>query len=165
MSNVNPVLHLLCGKIAAGKSSLAAQLSAAPNTVLISEDRWLARLYPDELKSVADYVRYAARLRTVMGPHVSALLEAGLSVVLDYPANTLANRQWMRGVFKAAGADHRLHYLDVPDAVCRQRLRERNAEGQHDFAASDAEFDQITRHFVAPSDEEGFNLIIYKGQE
>ena len=29
------VLHLLCGKIAAGKSTLAGQLAAAPATILI----------------------------------------------------------------------------------------------------------------------------------
>jgi hypothetical protein len=33
----------------------------------------------------------------------------------------------MRGIFEAAGAAHQLHFLDVPDAVCKQRLRARNA--------------------------------------
>ncbi|WP_246504100.1 ATP-binding protein [Plastoroseomonas arctica] len=30
-------LHLLCGKIASGKSMLAAQLAARPGTLLVSE--------------------------------------------------------------------------------------------------------------------------------
>ncbi|RJF90151.1 ATP-binding protein [Oleomonas cavernae] len=153
-------LHLVCGKIAAGKSTLCARLSAMPGTVLISEDHWLARLYPGEQASVADYVRNAARLRSVMGGHVETLLRAGLSVVLDFPANTLANRQWMRSIFEAAGADHQLHYLDVPDAVCKARLKARNLAGAHDFAASEAEFDLITSYFVAPTAAEGFNLAI-----
>jgi hypothetical protein len=45
-------------------------------------------------------------------------LGAGLSVVLDWPANTVAGRAWMRGIFEAAGAEHKLHFLDVPDEVC-----------------------------------------------
>ena len=68
----------------------------------------------------------------------------GLSVVLDFPANTVANRHWMRGIFDRAGVAHRLHFLDVPDAVCKKRLRLRNAEGSHDFAASEADFEVIT---------------------
>jgi predicted kinase len=157
---MSATLHLVCGKIAAGKSTLCARLAAAPGTVLISEDHWLARLYPGEQASVADYVRNAARLRAVMGGHVEGLLRAGLSVVLDFPANTLANRQWMRSIFEAAGADHRLHYLAVPDAVCKARLAARNLAGAHDFAASEAEFDLITSYFVAPTPAEGFNLAV-----
>ena len=95
-----PTLHMICGKIAAGKSTLAD----APATILISEDVWLAALYRDEQRAVAEYARNARRLREVMGGHVEALLRAGLSVVLDFPANTVANRQWMRGLFEKAGA-------------------------------------------------------------
>lgn len=155
------VLHLLCGKIAAGKSTLAASLAVAPDVVLISEDAWLARLYPDEIHSVADYVRCAARLRTAMAPHVEGLLRAGLSVVLDFPANTVANRAWMRGIIDRSGAAHQLHVLDVPDETCRARLRHRNAAGGHDFAASDADFDIISSYFVAPAADEGFNIRRY----
>ena len=47
-----PVLYLLCGKIAAGKSTLAGKLAARPATVLISEDHWNSNLFADELKSI-----------------------------------------------------------------------------------------------------------------
>jgi hypothetical protein len=68
MSKVNTAtLFLICGKIAAGKSALAAKLSTAPSTILISEDQWLARLYKPEMRTVADYIQYSARLREVMG--------------------------------------------------------------------------------------------------
>ncbi|HYD14111.1 MAG TPA: AAA family ATPase [Allosphingosinicella sp.] len=84
-------LHMLCGKIAAGKSSLAAQLGDASLTVVVSEDKWTAPLFGAEMATVADYVRCAAKLRAAMGPHVVDLLRAGVSVVLDFPANTVAN--------------------------------------------------------------------------
>jgi predicted kinase len=153
---------MICGKIAAGKSTLARRLADAPATILIGEDVWLATLYPNEQQTVADYARNSRRLREVMGGHVEALLRAGLSVVLDFPANTVANRQWMRGLFEKAGARHRLHFIDVPDAVCKTRLRQRNADGTHQFTVSDAEFDEITGHLVPPSADEGFELTIYR---
>ena len=155
-------LHMLCGKIAAGKSTLTAKLSAAPDTITLSEDHWLSRLYAGEINSVVDYVQRAARLREAIAPHVEALLATGVSVVLDFPANTLANRAWMRGILDRSGASHVLHYLDVPDEVCRARLRARNAAGAHDFAATDAEFDAITAYFVAPTQDEGFNIQVHR---
>lgn len=156
-----PVLHMVCGKIGAGKSTLTRRLAAAPNTVLISEDDWLTRLYPNEIHVIADYVRCAGRLRHAMAGHVEALLAAGVSVVLDFPANTVATRAWARGIFEKAGAAHRLHFLDVADAVCKERLRARNLAKEHPFETTDAEFDQITSHFVAPSAEEGYNVLRY----
>ena len=89
-----PTLHLLCGKIAAGKSTLAASLSAADATVLIAEDAWLKALFGAEMSSIQDYVRCLARLREAIAPHVVSLLKAGVSVVLDFPANTVLNRRW-----------------------------------------------------------------------
>lgn len=156
-----PTLHLLCGKIGAGKSTLGRQLAQTPGSVLISEDAWLAALYPAEIHSIADYLQRAALLRDVLAPHLQALLRAGVSVVLDFPFNTLASRAWAREVFEAVGAAHALHFLDVDDAVCKARLRARNARGGHPFQASDEAFEQITRHFVAPAPEEGFRVVRY----
>lgn len=156
-----PTLHMICGKIAAGKSTLARRLADAPATILISEDVWLSTLYRDEQRTVAEYARNSRRLREVMGSHIEALVRAGLSVVLDFPANTIANRQWMRGLFEKAGVAHRLHFIDMPDAVCKARLRQRNAAGTHEFTVSDAEFDEITSYFVPPSAAEGFETTVY----
>jgi predicted kinase len=159
-----PTLHLLCGKIAAGKSTLTASLRANPDTIVLAEDAWLSRLYPNEMTSVADYIRRSACLRDAIGPHVIALLQSGMSVVLDFPANTVSYRAWMRTLFEAAGSAHQLHFLDVPDAVCKARLRARNAAGAHEYAATDAQFDVITSYFVPPLPEEGFNVIVHRSE-
>lgn len=152
-------LHMLCGKIAAGKSTLTTELGRAPSTIVIREDFWLSRLFGSEMKDVNDYIRYSRRLREAVGPHIQDILRIGVSVVLDFPANTPSIRAWMRTVFEEVGADHCLHFLNVPDEVCKARLRARNATGTHDFAASDAEFDVITSYFVPPSEAEGFKVI------
>ncbi|MBS0549909.1 MAG: ATP-binding protein [Proteobacteria bacterium] len=156
------MLHLICGKIAAGKSTLAAELGRPPGTVTLNEDFLLARLYPGEIRTIDDYARCAARLCEAIGPHVVAMLKAGVTVVLDFQANTLKRRAWMRGLIDQAGVAHRLHYLDVPDDVCKQRLRARNAAGTHEYAASDAEFDLFTSYFVPPAPEEGFDVVVHR---
>lgn len=50
--------------------------------------------------------------------------------------------------------------VDVPDTICRQRLRERNAGGAHPFQVSEAEYDLFTSYFVPPGPDEGFNVVI-----
>jgi len=154
-----PTLHLVCGKIASGKSTLTRQLLAAPKTVLISEDEWLSQLFPAEMVTLHDYVRCTTRLRGLIGTHVEHLLRAGISVVLDFPANTVETRRWMRSIFENAASTHCLHYLDVSDAQCKERLQRRNNDGSHRFTTSEAEFDVITSYFVAPSAEEDFNVL------
>jgi predicted kinase len=157
-----PTLYLLCGKIAAGESTLARRLAARPTTLLISEDHWTSNLFSDDLRTIEDYARYSARLRAAMGPHIVDVLRQGLSIVLDFPANTVSNRNWMRSLITQSGAAHELHLLDVADAVCRQRLRERNAGGKHPFQVSEAEFDLFTSHFVLPGPAEGFNVVVHR---
>jgi len=154
-------LYLICGKIGAGKSTLAQQLASRPATLLISEDHWMSNLFAGDLKTIEDYGRLSARLRAAMGPHVVDILRQGLSVVLDFPANTVTSRDWMRSLIVHAEVAHELHLLDLPDAICKQRLRERNARGEHPFQVTDAEYDQFTRCFLAPGPDEGFNVIVH----
>src|SRR6202040_156627 len=156
-----PTLYLLCGKIAAGKSTLARRLAARPATLLISEDHWTSNLFSGDLRTIDDYARYSARLRAAMGPHVVDILQEGLSIVLDFPANTVSNRNWMRSLITRANAAHELHLVDVPDTICKQRLRERNASGKHPGQASEAEYGLFTSYFVPPAPSEGFNVVVH----
>ncbi|MBS0125973.1 AAA family ATPase [Thetidibacter halocola] len=161
MSTTSSTLHMLFGKIASGKSTLATRLSAAPGTVLMAEDVWLDALFADELKSLQDYARCSKKLRHVMGPHVAAVLNAGVSVVLDFPANTVAQRAWMRDILTRTETAHELHVLDASDEVCLARLRARNAAGDHPFAVSEAQFHEFSSYLTAPTRDEGFNLVFH----
>ena len=156
-----PMLHLLCGTIASGKSTLAKQLADKPATILISEDEWLNALFSDQMSTLADYVHCSSKLRTIMQPHIVALLHAGTSVVLDFPANTTETREWMRDVIEETGVAHELHFMKTPNEVCLARLKHRNAEGDHFFAPSEEQFWQIAKHFQAPTSEEGFNIVVH----
>jgi predicted kinase len=156
------MLHMLCGKIGAGKSTLAKALAAQEASVLISEDAWLDALFGDRMATGADYMQYAAKLRTILAPHVADLLSAGVCVVLDFPANTVDQRAWMRDLVAETGTDHALHVLDVPDAVCLARLHARNAAGEHPFKVTDALFHAFTKHFAPPTAEEGFKVVTHR---
>ncbi len=155
-------LFLVCGKIAAGKSTLCKTLNQKTNAILLVEDDWLSALYSDKINSVSDYVMYSGRLRSVIGEHVISLLQGGVPVVMDFPANTLENRVWLRSLGEQANVGIELHFLDVPDAVCKARMHRRNEGGDHPFVVSDKQFDQISSHFVRPSDGEGLSVVLHR---
>lgn len=153
-------LYLLCGKMAAGKSTFARELGDRHAAILLVQDDWLGHLYPDEIVDVPTFARFSARLRAALTDHVCTLLSRGTSVVLDSPGNTRTQRRWFRELFERANAEHELHFVDVPDDVCKAQLRERSRHLADGTAwTTDAEFDAITTFFDPPAADEGFNVI------
>lgn len=65
-------------------------------------------LFADDLQTIDDYDHYSERLRTAMGPHIIEILRLGVSVVLDFPANIVGYRDWMRPLFTEANVAHEL---------------------------------------------------------
>ena len=161
MAPTNATLYCIYGNIAAGKTTLARKLAAQHGAVLICEDEWLVRLEA-EIKYFDDFRRHARRLRAAIGPHVVQLLRLGIPVVLDFPANTVKDRAWIRTLFEAANAAHELHVLEAPLDVCKARLRARNEtkpEGLYLGHVAEGLFEPATRLIVPPSEAEGFNVI------
>lgn len=153
-------LYFFCGKMAAGKSTLARALADRHGAVLLVQDEWLVHLFPDEIVDVRAYVKYSTRLCAGLTDHVCALLARGISVVLDFPGNTPKQRTWFRLLFERADAPHELHFIDAPDALCKAQMRERSRHLPDGSAwTTEAEFDAITTFFQPPTADEGFNVV------
>ncbi|UBF25259.1 ATP-binding protein [Kovacikia minuta CCNUW1] len=156
-------LFFFCGKMAAGKSTLAKEIAQRENAVLLVQDELLLKLFPGEIVDIPGFVQYSSRLQDALTGHICALLSKGISVVLDFPGNTRTQRVWFRQLFESVNADHELHYIDVTDELCKRQLRERSKDLAEGSAfTSDAEFDAITKYFQAPSDDENFNIIYHQ---
>ena len=156
-------LIFMCGKMAAGKSTLARQLAEREAALLLVQDELLEALYPGEIRELRDFERCSTRLRTALTAPVSAMLARGLTVVLDFPANTAGQRAWFRGLFETAAVAHELHWVDAPDLLCKQQLGQRSQHLPPGTPwTSDAEFDAVTAYFQAPPDSEGFNVIHHR---
>jgi predicted kinase len=153
-------LIFVCGKMAAGKSTLARDLAQRENAVLLVQDEFLDILYPGEITDIPGFVKFSSRLRNALEPHVCALLSKGIPVVLDFPANTQAQRAWFRGIFERAKVDHELHFVDASDVLCKSQLKDRSKNLAPGAPwTTDAEFEAITAYFQAPSEDEGFNVV------
>jgi predicted kinase len=155
-------LHFLCGKLASGKTTLAARIAAESDAVLFCEDVWLSTLFPDEIECFADYLRRSARFRRAIAPHVQALLRRGVSVVFDFAGNVPQERAWVRSLGDGAGARIVLHYVTASDELCKRQLHRRNdALPAGSQRTSDEEFEAITTYFVPPEPSEGFDVTLY----
>jgi predicted kinase len=153
-------LFFLCGKMAAGKSTLARELAKREDAILLVQDEFLDHLYPNEITDIPTFVKCSSQLRHALEPHVRALLSKGISVVLDFPANTKVQRAWFREIFEGTNAGHELHFVDASDALCKSQLKDRSKNLPPDAPwTTDAEFDAITVYFQPPSEEEGFNVV------
>jgi predicted kinase len=157
--NTSAKLIFLCGKMAAGKSTLARDLAERENAILLVQDEFLNALFPGEITDIPGFVKCYSRLRSALGPHVCALLSRGISVVLDFAGNTQAQRVWFRELIERANVEE-LHFVDASDAVCKGQLADRSKSLPASSPwTTEAEFVAITAYFQPPSEDEHFNVV------
>ena len=156
-------LTLFCGKMGAGKSTKAKEIARTHKAVLISEDEWLSALYPQEIATLDDYPRYSSLLKKQIKPLVQSILSTGSNVVMDLPANTVEQRNWLHSIYSEINALHHLYFLDVHDETCLQRIKKRSLEQPERKETDPPEMFEITsKYFTKPTPEECFNLISIK---
>src|SRR6516225_8930799 len=153
-------LIFFCGKMAAGKFTLARDLANRENTVLLVQDDFLDALFPGEITDIQGFIKCSSRFKNALTPLVCALLSKGISVVLDFPANTKAQRAWFRELIERANVEHELHFIDASDALCKSQFRERSRGLPAGTPwTREADFEAITEYFQPPTEDENFNVV------
>lgn len=151
-------LHFICGKAGAGKTTLARELGRTLPAAVFVEDEWIDTL-GFEIKSLEDFGVASIKVRKLIASLANELLRLGVSVVFDFAGNTRRDRQWVRGIFEAAGAVHVLHVIEATDEQCLANIHRRNAEqppGIYSGYVSDETFHAVTAHFLPPQADEVF---------
>jgi predicted kinase len=153
-------LIFLCGKMAAGKSTLARELADRENAVLLVQDDFLAALFPGEITDIPSFVNRYTRVRNALTPHVCALLSKGISVVLDFAAATKGQRVWFRELIERTHVEHELHFLDVSDTSRKTQLRDRSRGLPAGTRwTTEEDFEAVNAYFQPPSEDEKFNVV------
>jgi predicted kinase len=157
--NEKGTLIFFCGKMGAGKSTKSQEVALDRNAVLISEDEWLASLYPDRIASFEDYIKFSGQLKPLVKSHVQNILCAGTNVVMDFPANTVSQRKWFKAIVLEIDAPHELIYLNTSEEICLKQIAQRCIE-QPERAKFDTEkvFHHVTSFFEEPGTKEGLNI-------
>lgn len=155
----NGTLHFFCGKMGAGKTTKSKQVAHDQNAVLISEDEWLESLFPGQIATFDDYLKFSHQLKPLVTSHVQSILRTGTDVVMDFPANTVSQRKWFEKVFSEINAPHELILINVSNEICLKQIAQRRTK-QPERASFDTEevFHHVTSFFEEPSSDEGFNI-------
>ena len=140
-----PVLWVLVGLPASGKTTRALELAAAQHALRLSPDEWMIPLFgePD-----AD-----GRRDVLEGRMISLALQAlglGINVVLDFGVWARDERTALRALADRAGGRCELIYLQIDDAAQRDRVAERLRRGPDAFPISDADLATWRSLFQVP---------------
>ena len=143
----------------AGKSTKAMEMAREIGAILLSEDDWLSKIYPEEINNFNDYLKYSSRLKPLIKTHVQNILKSGVSVVMDFPGNTRTQRAWFKEIFLEFNLPHRLVYLEADDQLCLKRIAHRR-KAHPERAKFDTEevFRHVTSYFQPPCTTEGFKI-------
>lgn len=153
-------LFFFCGKMGAGKSTMAREVAARHRAVCISEDDWLAAHYPDQIHTFDDYLRFSSQIKPFIKSHVQQLLQSGTPVVMDFPGNTVRQRGWFVALCNEIGAGHQLIYLDHSDQSCLANIAKRRQEQPHRASFdTEAVFYHVSQFFEPPGENEQLKVL------
>jgi predicted kinase len=154
-----PSVHLMCGLVAAGKTTLARQLAEELPALRFSRDEWMIRLYALSY----DDPRYVEQLdpcTELIWDMAVRALRLRVNVLLDWNHWSRQRRADALDRARTAGFDAVLHFLDVPLDTAIRRARQRlstQPAGAHRI--DEAAVRHFATIFEPPTDDEGLQLI------
>ncbi|OEL03790.1 cell division protein ZipA [Staphylococcus succinus] len=156
-------LYFFSGKMGAGKSTKAKEIEHTENAVLLSEDEWLEKLYPNQINNFDDYLNYSKLIKPLLKEHIQRILKVGSNVVLDFPGNTTTQRKWLLSIASEINANHQLIFLNINDDQCLKRIdKRRNEEPAREQFDTEETFEYVSSFFEPPKFSEGLNIIEIK---
>jgi predicted kinase len=152
-------LTFFCGKMGAGKTSMSVDISRENNAVLLSEDDWLTQTYPNQITNFDEYLKFSRQIKPLVKKLAQSILLTGTNVVMDFPANTVSQRDWFKTLVSEIDAPHKMIYLETSNEICLRHIAKRKVE-QPERASFDTEevFLQVTQYFEEPGETEEINV-------
>ena len=139
-------MYLMVGLPGAGKTTRAADLTAANRALRFTPDHWMAPLFGD---GIAEGKRWILEGRLISVALQS--LRLGVSVVLDFGLWGRDERSALRWLARSAGAASQVVYLPVDKDVQLARIAQRQAMTPHrTFPMSEADVDAWRQQFQVP---------------
>ena len=150
------IAYLLCGLPGSGKTSYAEGLLTENDLVKFSIDE---AMYARHGVCEVDYPRsqyreLEAKVYEELDVELQSVLEAGISVVLDYGLWRRAQRDKYKQMLGRVGVGWRLIYFRADREMLKRRLEERNkTAGPNSFHIDEEMFEWMHTKFEEPADE------------
>lgn len=118
-------VHIMCGKIASGKTTYAKKLSEKHRAVILSVDDLMQKLY-DRCPGEKQHTETVKRIMNYFYELAEDAVSKGIDVILDYGYWTRADRKRTREYFEGKGIKTALYYIQVPEKTRLSQLERRN---------------------------------------
>lgn len=159
------MLHLILGNTGSGKTTYANKLKKEINGIVFSIDVWNKTLFLAD-KTAADglewFLERIDRAEFLMENLILQLKDIEVPVVLDLGLSKFSHREKFRNFAKEHNLAIKLHFLNIPKDVRKQRVLKRNTEKgiTFEFEVSDEDFEFMETWFEVPNQNELQNSII-----
>jgi len=159
-----PTIHMICSPVGVGKTAYATKLAADIGAVRFSIDDWISELFfPDRpMPLTYDWaVERAKRCEARIMAVSRDLLALGTDVVWDLGFMERAQRRRILGDIEGWCYQVRLHALEAPKEIRRERVRRRNVERTDSYAieVTDEIFDFMEARSEPVADGEAADVI------
>jgi len=159
-----PTIHMICGPVGVGKTTYAAKLAADIGAVRFSIDDWISELFfPDgPMPLTYDWaVERAKRCEAQILAVSRDVLALGTDVIWDLGFMESAQRRRILDDVGNWPCAVRLHALEAPTDIRRERVRQRNVERTDGYALeiTDEIFDFMESRSEPVDDGEADDLV------
>jgi predicted kinase len=154
-----PAVHMICGTLGAGKTTLARRLATETKAARFSLDEWIMRLFGTEAPEPMQlewWVERAQRCSRQIWAVCRQLLACDRDVILDFGFPSRQHRAEYLALARAAGAQVKLYVVSADAQLRRQRVRVRNEQRAETFAltVTDGMFEGSESWWEPPTSDE-----------
>ncbi len=152
-------VHIVFGPQGAGKSTYSRRLATEEQATHFSIDAWMNQLYGPDLPKPMNFAWVMERVRRCeqqIWATASEVASLGQNVVLDLGFMKVESRGEFMELSRALALPYRLHFVDAPHDIRRDRVLARNSERGETFSfeVTPAMFDFMEKLFQRPTDAE-----------
>lgn len=156
-------LHLMCGFMGFGKSTIAKQLQKKFNAVCLSPDEFMLDLYGRKL-SESNFRIAKKRVDVVIWKIAEQVLKSGVDVILDYGYWTKVSRReaYERGI-KIADE------VIMEQVICsmetaKKRLLKRGKDDENELDINSSCFEMFVGYYEPIETEEGYTVVKHNNE-
>ncbi len=153
MNNSFGTIHLLCGKICAGKSTYAKKLHQENNGIILSCDELVLSIFDEHLGDKHEEI--VDRCKEYLYKLSIQMATSGYNVILDMGFWSKLERDTIKARFKNLDIPTKLHYIYVDDETQLLHIKERNSHlSKNCYYVDETILRKCNNLFEAPSFEE-----------
>lgn len=146
-----PKLHIICGFVGSGKTTLAKKLEKQYKAARFSTDEWMIGLFDFNGNFGKKYIQTKKLCKEFIWKLSKRLLLSGQDVILDFGFWSRKERALYRKRARSIGAKTILYFLDVPYGLLKKRIASRNRKiKKGDFFITEKWLNKWADHFERP---------------